>query len=211
MLPNSPVYNVPFALKLDCRSLTHELVSIPTTVEIFAVNSMVKHELSGSAYRDRVDECANAVDAISRQFPEVKSLRDATPAHLEKVKMPAIILRRARHVVSEDIRVELFMHAAARGDAARMGELFVESHHSLQHDYEVSAEELDFLVDAAVGIEGVYGARMTGGGFGGCTVNLVRAGAAESFKREIAAAYRDRYHITPAIYRCVPSRGAGAV
>jgi len=199
------------ALKLDCRSLTHELVNIPTTVEIFAVNSMVKHELSGSAYRDRVDECANAVDAISREFPEVKSLRDATPAHLEKVKMPAIILRRARHVVSEDMRVELFMHAAAREDVARMGELFVESHQSLQHDYEVSAEELDFLVDAAVGIDGVYGARMTGGGFGGCTVNLVRAGAAEAFMREITAAYRDRYHITPEIYHCVPSRGAGAL
>jgi galactokinase len=197
------------ALKLDCRSLTHELVGIPDGVEIYAVNSMVKHELSGSAYRDRVDECANAVDAISRQFPEVKSLRDATPAHLEKVQMPAIIMRRARHVVSEDLRVELWTQAASRGDLNRMGELFVESHQSLQHDYEVSAEELDFLVDAATGIEGVYGARMTGGGFGGCTVNLVRPGAVEAFQREITAAYRDRFHITPAIYHCVPSQGAG--
>jgi galactokinase len=199
------------ALKLDCRSLTHEAVNIPDGVAIYAVNSMVKHELSGSAYRDRVDECANAVDAISRKFPEVKSLRDATPAQLEQVQMPVVIARRARHVVSEDLRVELWMQAAARGDLARMGDLFVESHRSLQHDYEVSADELDFLVDTAIGIEGVYGARMTGGGFGGCTVNLVRPDAAPAFEREMKAAYQERFKIDPAVFRCIPSQGAGAV
>jgi galactokinase len=197
------------ALKLDCRSLTHEAVSIPDGVEIYAVNSMVKHELSGSAYRDRVAECAAAVDAIARVYSEVRSLRDATPAQLAEVKMPKVMARRARHVVSEDLRVELFMHAAARGDLVRMGELFVESHRSLQHDYEVSAEELDFLVDAAIGMEGVFGARMTGGGFGGCTVNLVRPDAAGWFQEEIGKAYQERFRIQPAIYRCVPSRGAG--
>ncbi|HEY3836258.1 MAG TPA: galactokinase [Bryobacteraceae bacterium] len=199
------------AIKLDCRSLTHETVSIPDGVEIYAVNSMVKHELSGSAYRDRVAECRSAAEVLARVFPEVKTLRDATPAQLGHVQMPAVIARRARHVVSEDIRVELWMHAASRGDLERMGELFVESHRSLQHDYEVSAEELDFLVDAAIGIEGVYGARMTGGGFGGCTVNLVRPDAAESFQREIRSAYQERFGIVPAIYRCVPSKGADAI
>jgi galactokinase len=197
------------ALKLDCRSLTHELVSIPKGVEIFAVNSMVKHELSGSAYRDRVDECATAVDAIARVYPAVMSLRDVTPAMLEQVTMPGLIARRARHVVSEDLRVEMWMHAASRGDLQRMGDLFVESHRSLQHDYEVSAEELDFLVDAAVGIEGVFGARMTGGGFGGCTVNLVRPDAVSAFEREIRAAYQERYRIDPPVFRCLPSAGAG--
>jgi galactokinase len=197
------------ALKLDCRSLTHEGVSIPDGVEIYAVNSMVKHELSGSAYRDRVAECATAAEALSRVFPEVKTLRDATPAQLGEVKMPATIARRARHVISEDLRVELWMHAASNDDLVRMGELFIESHRSLQHDYEVSAEELDFLVDAAIGIEGVYGARMTGGGFGGCTVNLVRPDTAERFQREVKAAYKERFNIDPAIYRCVPSEGAG--
>jgi galactokinase len=197
------------ALQLDCRSLTHQPVSIPDGVEIYAVNTMVKHELSGSAYKDRVAECAAAAEAISRRYPEVKTLRDATPAQLDEVRMPPLIARRARHVVSEDMRVELWMHAAARADLIRMGELFVESHRSLQHDYEVSAEELDFLVDVAVGIEGVYGARMTGGGFGGCTVNLVRPDAAERFRCDIRSAYQDRFHIEPAIYRCVPSQGAG--
>ena len=197
------------ALKLDCRSLTHEAVNIPDGVEIYAVNTMVKHELSGSAYRDRVAECAAAVNVLGRKFPAVKSLRDATPEQLEAVSMPPVVARRARHVVSEDQRVELWMHAAAEGDLRRMGDLFVESHRSLQHDYEVSADELDFLVDVAIGIEGVYGARMTGGGFGGCTVNLVRGDAVEDFQQEICAEYKERFKIDPAIYRCVPSQGAG--
>jgi galactokinase len=199
------------AIKIDCRSLTHEAVSIPNGVDIYAVNSMVKHELSGSAYRDRVVECKCAAELFSRRFPEVKTLRDVTPAQLDQVEMPAVIARRARHVVSENLRVELWMSAAARGDLERMGELFVESHRSLQHDYEVSSDELDFLVDAAVGTDGVYGARMTGGGFGGCTVNLVRPDAAEYFTREIRSAYKDRFGIDPAIYRCVPSNGAGEI
>jgi len=197
------------ALELDCRSLTHQAVDIPEGVAIYAVNSMVKHELSGSAYRDRVDECATAADAMSRVYPEIRTLRDATPAQLGQVKMPSLIARRARHVISENLRVELWMQAAARGDLARMGDLFVESHRSLQHDYEVSAPELDFLVDAAIGIEGVYGARMTGGGFGGCTVNLVRPDAAGQFQSEVAAAYKERFGIDPVIYHCIPSQGAG--
>jgi galactokinase len=197
------------ALKLDCRSLTHEAVGIPDGVAIYAVNTMVKHELSGSAYRDRVEECAIAAEAMRQQFPEVKTLRDATPAQLGQVKMPRVIAARARHVISENLRVELFVDAAARGDLDRMGALFVESHRSLQHDYEVSADELDFLVDVAIGIPGVYGARMTGGGFGGCTVNLVRPDAAEHFRREIKSAYKERFNMDPAIYHCLPSQGAG--
>jgi len=94
-------------------------------------------------------------------------------------------------------------------DLDRMGALFVESHRSLQHDYEVSADELDFLVDVAIGIPGVYGARMTGGGFGGCTVNLVRPDAAERFQREIRSRYKERFNIDPAIYPCRTSQGAG--
>ncbi len=195
-------------LRIDCRSLEYQLVELPRDVAIIAVNSMVKHELASSAYRDRVEECAAAVDAIQRQFPEVKSLRDATPEHLEKVKMPSVILRRARHVVSEDARVLLFVNAAARKDLARMGELFVESHVSMQHDYEISCPEIDFLVDAAVGIEGVYGARMTGGGFGGCTVNLVRPDAVHQFEKKIVAAYEERFQVTPKVFNCVPSEGA---
>jgi galactokinase len=92
-----------------------------------------------------------------------------------------------------------------------MGQLMLESHLSLQHDYEVSCAELDFLVDTAIGIDGTLGARMTGGGFGGCTVNLLRRGAGEKFRREIAQAYRERFNMTPQIVECHPSGGAGEV
>ncbi len=119
--------------------------------------------------------------------------------------------KRARHVVSEDARVEEFVPASKSGNLERMGELFVASHRSLQHDYEVSCEELDFLVDAALAIPGVLGARMTGGGFGGCTVNLLRAGAGAGFCRHIAQAYNGRFHIQPAVYECRPAAGAREV
>ena len=120
-------------------------------------------------------------------------------------------MRRARHVVSEDRRVEQFMEAAARRRAA-MGQLFVDSHRSLQHDYEVSCEELDFLVDHGHrNSTGVYGARMTGGGFGGCTVNLVAPDAVEHFQNLIRMRYQERFRIDPAIFRCHPSEGAGEV
>jgi len=199
------------ALKIDCRSLTHETVALPRNVEIVAVNSMVKHELGASAYRTRVEECAIAVDSIHRGCPEVESLRDATISHVEKTPMPRIIRRRARHIVSENQRVELFVNAAARGALDRMGELFLESHRSMQHDYEITCDEVDFLVDTAVGIAGCYGARMTGGGFGGCTVNLVAPDAVERFSESIRTRYRERFSLDPAIFRCVPSEGASEV
>jgi galactokinase len=199
------------AIRIDCRSLEYQTVVLPRNVEILAVNSMVKHELGASAYRTRVQECAIAVDCISRQFPEVKSLRDATRAHLEKVKMPRVVMRRARHIVSENVRVWLFVEAAERNDLERMGELFFESHRSMQHDYEITCDEVDFLVDTAAGIPGCHGARMTGGGFGGCTVNLVNPDAVENFCAAIGARYRERFRIDPAIFRCVPAAGASEI
>ena len=197
------------AVLVDCRSLDHEFVELPDGAEIWAVNSLVKHALGQSAYRDRVEQCAMAVDAIARRYPEVKSLRDATMPQLESTPLPTLILRRARHVVTENARVKLFVNAARRRDLSRMGELFQESHLSMQHDYEISCEEIDFLVQSAIGIEGVYGARMTGGGFGGCTVNLVRPDAVERFRKQIVPGYQERFGITPPVFRCVPSKGAG--
>ncbi len=199
------------AVELDCRSLTHRLVELPANVEILAVNSMVKHDLAVSAYRQRTEECAMAVDAVARRYPEVKSLRDVTGRELESTPLPAVVTRRARHVISEIARVGLFVNAARRGDLERMGELFIESHVSLQHDYEVSCEELDFLVNAAIGIDGVYGARMTGGGFGGCTVNLVRPDAVERFRLGIVRDYKEHFGVIPPVFRCVPSQGASEV
>src|SRR5262249_5024013 len=147
------------AVEIDCRSLRHRFVDLPDGVTFIAVNTMVKHELAGSAYRDRVAECAAAARALG-----VESLRDASTEQLASngAGMPEVVLRRARHVVTEDARVHGFVAASARGDVAEMGRLMVESHRSLQLDYEVSCAELDFLVDRALGIEGVLGSRMTG-------------------------------------------------
>jgi galactokinase len=196
------------AVEIDCRSLTNRTVRLPDGITFVAVNSMVKHELSGSAYRDRVAECAAASSALG-----VESLRDVTAANLDAnaSKLSPLVLRRARHVVTENDRVNRFVDAGGRGDVAAMGRLMVESHRSLQHDYEVSCAELDFLVDHAVEIDGVFGSRMTGGGFGGCTVTMLRPEATADFRRKITAVYEGQYGIRPAIYDCVASQGAGEV
>ena len=200
------------AVKIDCRSLDHELVTLPDGVTFVAVNTMVKHGLAGSAYKERVAECAAAVAGIQRKFPLAKSLRDiATLDQFETAAdlLPPVVARRARHVVGEDQRVEQFIAASAQGDIETMGKLMVASHRSLQYDYEVSCVELDYLVDRALATDGVHGSRMTGGGFGGCTVTMLRPAAVEAFSTRITAAYQRRFQASPKIYRCNPSAGAG--
>jgi len=194
------------ALCIDCRNLEHRAVRLPPGIAIVAVNSMVKHELGQSAYPERVRECQAAAAALG-----VQSLREATLAGLEgrRHALPENQYRRALHVITENQRVRDFIAACESADLRAMGGLLVASHRSLQHDYQVSCEELDFLVETALSIPGVLGARMTGGGFGGCTVNLLEANAAESFSSAITEAYRRRFGLTPQIYPCVPSAGAG--
>jgi len=201
------------AVEIDCRSLGHRYVELPADITFVAVNTMVKHALAGSAYKDRVAECAAAVAGIREKFAGVESLRDVSPEQLESVasSLPEVVARRARHVVTEDARVGRYVEASARGDLALMGKLLVESHRSLQHDYEVSCAELDFLVDTALDIEGVLGSRMTGGGFGGCTVTMLRPDAVARFGEEIAQAYQRQFQATPQVYACRPSAGAGEV
>ena len=201
------------AVKIDCRSLECEIVPLPASAEFVAVNTMVKHELGSSAYRNRVAECAAAVATVQEKYPMVASLRDVSSRMLSEFQeiMEPVVMRRARHVVSEDERVEAFVAASGRGDLKLMGELLQASHRSLQHDYEVSCEELDFLVDTALGIPGVFGARMTGGGFGGCTVNMLRPEAAPHFRATLSEAYQKRFGLTPVMYPCRPSFGASEI
>jgi galactokinase len=199
------------AVEIDCRSLGRRYVSLPGGVAFIAVNTMVKHALAASAYRDRVAECAAAVEGIRGMFPAVESLRDVSPEQFRAAEhlLSPVVARRARHVVTEDARVNRFVEAGRSGDLDAMGELMVESHRSLQHDYEVSCPELDFLVDAALSIQGVLGSRMTGGGFGGCTVSMMRCDAAPTFRQTIARVYEGRFGVAPRIYNCIPSAGAG--
>jgi galactokinase len=201
------------AIKIDCRTVTHESVSLPREVSLIAVNTMVKHELGASAYATRVAECAEALAAIQRAYPDVQSLRDVPSEVVDRVQpsMPDSVFRRARHVTCENERVLAFTAAANGGDLLAMGRLFLASHRSLQRDYEVSCEELDFLVDTASDFSGVYGARMTGGGFGGCTINLIAPDRLALFESHITEAYRREYSIDPHIYHCIPASGAGEI
>ena len=123
--------------------------------------------------------------------------------------LPPVVARRGRHVVTENARVARFVEASTRGDLSQLGMLMVESHTSLQNDYQVSCAELDFLVDTALAAEGVFGARMTGGGFGGCTVTALRLESVAGFQERISRAYEAKFGVTPQVYRCQPSDGAG--
>jgi len=187
------------ALEIDCRTLESLVVRLPEDLAIVTVNSMVRHELGQSAYRTRVAECAEARDKLG-----VRSLRDA---RMEQVaELEGVLQQRARHVVGENGRVKAFLRAES---AVAMGALFYESHASLRDDFAVSCVELDALVEMARGIEGVYGARMTGGGFGGCTVNLMAPEAVARFEAKMRAGYRAQFGLDPAVSVCVPSAGAG--
>jgi galactokinase len=199
------------AIQIDCRSLEHEYVTLPEEVKIVAVNSMVKHELGTSAYRERVAECQAAVASIRPFDKSVESLRDVSLSFFEQIQdsIPPVPRRRARHVISDTQRV-LDLGAAARAnDLPEMGRLFIASHRSMQYDYEISCEEIDFLVDTAIKFPGVYGSRMTGGGFGGCTVNLLAPDAVGEFRERLASAYQERFAKTPVFYDCEPAEGAG--
>jgi galactokinase len=207
-----------YALCLDCRSLAYRPVPLDVRATIGArgaprlvvCNTMVKHQLAASEYNLRRAQCERGVAELARTLPHVRTLRDATPADLERARegLDKLIYRRCRHVVTENERVVAASVALEACDYQGVGELMAESHRSLREDYEVSCEELDLLVRLAQDIDGVYGARMTGGGFGGCTVNLLREDAVEKFSALIAARYQQASGARPEIYVCQSADGA---
>ena len=200
------------ALMLDCRSLEYRLVPIPEHARVVVANSMLRHELAAGEYNRRRADCEAGVRTLQRHLPGVRALRDVTPAELESHKsdLPDPVYRRCRHVVSENQRVLGAAEALQAGDLDRVGQFMFESHRSLRCNYEVSSAELDVLVELASACQGVYGARMTGGGFGGCTVNLVRSDAVERLQAQIAEGYARATGIIPALYVCSVAEGAGA-
>ncbi len=198
------------ALLLDCRSLEYRFAPIPPGVSLVICNSMVHHELAASEYNQRRAECEEGVKILSRHFPSIKALRDVDLAQLDQFKrdLPPLIYRRCRHVIGENRRVLQAVEDLERHDLSGFGSLMYQSHQSLRDDYEVSCPELDVLVKLASELPGVYGARMTGGGFGGCTINLVRNEDVDLFRARIAERYRETTGLDPEIY--VTSSAAGA-
>jgi galactokinase len=174
---------------------------------------MVKHELASSAYNERRAQCEEGVRVLARDYPNVKALRDVTIEQLEehRSELSEVVYRRCRHVITENARVIEAGEALEDHDLDRFGKLMAESHVSLRDDYEVSADELDLMVELAAQLEGVYGARMTGGGFGGSTVNLVREEKAEEFRARVAEGYEQMMKRKPEIYICSAGNGAEEV
>ena len=201
------------ALLLDCRSLEFKLLPLPDNVRLIICNTMVKHALASSAYNERRAQCEEGVKHLAKFLPNVKALRDVTLEQLEQHRegLATAVYRRCRHVISENARVLAAGKALERPDLFRFGTLMRESHASLRDDYEVSSDELDLMVELTQKIEGVYGARMTGGGFGGCTVNLVREESVEEFSLRVAQGYEQVTKLTPEIYVCVAANGAEEV
>jgi galactokinase len=197
------------ALLLDCRSLESKLVKLPEQVRLVICNTMIKHELATGEYNRRRSECDQGVRLLAQHFGGVKALRDVSLADLESVRdaMPDKIYRRCRHVISENVRVLKAVAALESQDLDRCGQLMDESHESLRDDYEVTCSELDTMVSLARSCAGVYGSRMTGGGFGGCTINLVAAEFTADFAHRIAQQYQTATGITPEVYVCHASDG----
>jgi len=201
------------ALLLDCRSLEYKLLSLPEGVRLIICNTMVRHELATGEYNKRRAECEAGVCHFNQSRPNVRALRDVTEDELERSRLDLseVIFRRCRHVVTENSRVLNAAVALQEGALETFGQVMNDSHRSLRDDYEVSCKELDLMVELARRVEGVYGARMTGGGFGGCTVNLVNAENVDQFKRLVAQGYQAETGLAPEIYVCSAAAGAGEV
>lgn len=197
-------------LMLDCRSLEYKLIPISSDVEIVICNTMIKHSIAAGEYNTRRAECEEGVRLLKSALPGIRALRDVSTDELElhKSLLPEMIYRRCRHVVSEDERVIAMAAALRNDDKPLIGRLMRDSHNSLRDDFEVSCRELDAMVEAAESAPGVIGSRMTGGGFGGCTVNLVKSGMADEFSEVVREAYERSTGITPKIFSTRVSDGA---
>lgn len=202
------------ALLFDCRSGARQFVRIDEKeLRVVIVNTMVKHELSGGEYALRRKQCEEGTAYFHRQDPAVRALRDVTMKQIEAAqgRMDEIIWKRCRHVVSENLRTTDAALALERRNYEQAGELMVQSHRSLRDDFEVSCPELDYLAEQALTVKGVYGARMTGGGFGGSIVALTQPRVVESLGKHLIERYQNQFQITPAVYVTTATAGASVV
>jgi galactokinase len=199
------------ALLLDTRTLARRYVPVAPAVRVVVCNTMVRHELASSGYNARRTDCEAGVAVLARTAPSIRALRDATLEQLDAARrrMPDRIHRRCRHVITENARVETAADALAAGDFHRFGVLMDASHVSLRDDFEVSCPELDAMTEILRTLDGVYGARMTGGGFGGCAVALVDAAGAASVQREAARRYQAATGLEPDVWVTTAGSGVG--
>ena len=200
------------AMLLDCRSLDWQPVTLPSaTYTLVVIHTGSTRSLSSSQYNARRAQCEAAVAVLAQVDPSISSLRDVTTAMLPTVeaRVDKETYRRCRHVVTENVRVQETVAALAAGDLAAVGALFAASHASLRDDYEVVSPELDALVEIAAAVPGVAAARMTGAGFGGCTINLVERDAVPALRERVLARYPGRAGLTPRVYAVDSVAGAG--
>lgn len=198
------------ALLLDCRDLSFQLAPIPANVALVIANTMVKHAVTGGEYTSRRAQVEEAAAAIARHRPEVRFLRDATVDDLSRwgSEMSTLALKRARHVITENTRTVAAAKALLAGDLKELGRLMAEAHLSYSRDFEASCVEADAMVALAQDLPGLIGARLTGGGFGGCTINLVERAHAEEFAEALGGRYSVEMGIVPQIFICHASNGA---
>ncbi|MGH9567701.1 MAG: galactokinase, partial [Candidatus Angelobacter sp.] len=198
------------AMLLDCRSFGFQYIPIPPCARMVICNTMVKHEHSSGEYNRRREQCERAVKLLSGHYANIRALRDISIGQLTESKslLPEEIYKRALHVVMENERVQKSAEYLRASDVRSFGEAMKKSHESLRDLYEISCRELDVMVEIAESLPGCYGARMTGGGFGGCTLNFVETALVEEFVQQISAQYEQVIGIAPEIYVCDASDGA---
>jgi len=197
------------ALLLDCRSLEHRLLPLPDDASLVISNTMVKHSIAKGEYNQRRAECEAGVQILAKVLPNVRALRDVTLEGLGACAndLPDTVLRRCRHVITENARVLEAAAALEAGDLPAFGNLMQSSHRSLRDDFEVTCPELDLMVEFGEQVAGVYGTRMTGGGFGGSTISLVQSASVEAFQHSVGEKYELATGYKPEIYVCPAADG----
>ena len=202
------------AMLLDCRDLSKRFIPIDSRdLRVVIANTMVKHELTAGEYAKRRAECEQGVAYFKKKDGDVKALRDVTMGQLLAAQgdLPDLVFRRCRHVIGENTRATEAATLLAKQEYDDVGRLMGQSHQSLRDDYEVSCVELDFLVEQAMKVRGVYGARMTGGGFGGCIVALVQPRAVEPLAEHLTTAYQEKFKIVPTVFATTATAGASVI
>lgn len=201
------------AIKLDCRSLHYEYVPIKMDgYEIVLLNTNVKHNLAASAYNQRRQQCEAGISIIAQNNPTISSLREVNMAMLKDYveKVDSLIYKRCKYVVQENERLQGACDDLKKGNIKALGEKMYQTHNGLRYDYDVSCKELDFLVDYVKATTDVAGARMLGGGFGGCTINLVKEEAVEKLITEISIAYQEAMNLPLTAYQVTVENGTSA-